>query len=45
MNSVDVTSDGSKLTGTLYGKRPIPLEGTIDGNALNHPRGNDSEEC
>ena len=27
-------SDGSKLTGTLYGIQPIPLEGTIEGNIL-----------
>jgi len=27
-------SDGSKLTGTLYGIQPIPLEGSIEGNIL-----------
>jgi hypothetical protein len=27
-------SDGSKLTGTLYGNQPIPMEGTIEGNNL-----------
>ena len=27
-------SDGSKLTGTFYGIQPIPMEGTIEGNAL-----------
>lgn len=27
-------SDGSKLTGTLYGIQPIPMEGTIEGNTL-----------
>ena len=32
--TLTLKSDGSKLTGTLYGKEPIPLEGTIDGNTL-----------
>jgi hypothetical protein len=27
-------SNGSKLTGTIYGIQPIPLEGTIEGNTL-----------
>src|SRR5688500_7781562 len=27
-------SEGSKVTGTLYGIRPIPLEGSIEGKAL-----------
>jgi hypothetical protein len=27
-------SDGSRVTGTLYGIRPIPLEGSIEGKAL-----------
>jgi len=26
--------DGNKVTGTIYGIRPIPLEGTIEGNTL-----------
>src|SRR5262252_5351152 len=32
--TLTLRSDGSKLTGTLYGKQPIPLDGTIDGNKL-----------
>ena len=32
--TLTLKSDGSKLTGTLYGIRPIPLEGTIEGNTL-----------
>src|SRR5215813_13546229 len=27
-------SNGNKLTGTLYAVQPIPLEGSIEGNAL-----------
>ena len=32
--TLTLKADGSKLTGTLYGIRPIPLEGTIEGNTL-----------
>ena len=32
--TLTIKSDGSKLTGTLSGKQPIPLEGTIDGHTL-----------
>jgi hypothetical protein len=32
--TLTLKSDGSKLTGTLYGIQPIPLEGTIEGNIL-----------
>ena len=32
--TLTLKSDGSKLTGTLYGFQPIPLEGTIEGNTL-----------
>ena len=32
--SLTLRSDGSKLTGTLHGIQPIPLEGTIEGNTL-----------
>jgi hypothetical protein len=32
--TLTLKSEGSKLTGTLYGSQPIPLEGTIDGTAL-----------
>jgi hypothetical protein len=32
--TITLKSDGSKLTGTLYGRQPIPLEGTIDGDKL-----------
>jgi hypothetical protein len=32
--TLTLKSDGSKLTGTLSGKQPIPLEGTIDGKSL-----------
>jgi hypothetical protein len=32
--TLTLKSDGSKLTGTLYGKQPIPLDGTIDGTNL-----------
>src|SRR6185295_17359317 len=32
--TLTLKSSGSKLTGTLYGIQPIPLEGTIEGNTL-----------
>jgi len=32
--TLTLKSDGSKLTGTLYGIQPIPLEGSIEGNTL-----------
>jgi hypothetical protein len=32
--TLTLKSDGSKLTGTLFGIQPIPLEGTIEGNTL-----------
>jgi hypothetical protein len=32
--TLTLKSDGSKLTGTLYGIEPIPVEGTIEGNTL-----------
>jgi hypothetical protein len=32
--TLTLKSDGSKLTGTLYGKQPIPLEGRMEGNKL-----------
>ena len=32
--TLTLKSDGSKLTGMLYGIQPIPLEGTIEGNTL-----------
>ena len=32
--TLTLKSDGNKLTGTLYGIQPIPLEGTIEGNTL-----------
>jgi hypothetical protein len=32
--TLTLKSDGSKLTGTLYGIQPIPMEGTIEGNTL-----------
>ena len=32
--TLTLKSDGSKLTGTLYGIQPIPLEGSIQGNTL-----------
>src|SRR2546426_9742866 len=32
--TLTLKSDGSKVTGTLYGSQPIPLEGTIEGNTL-----------
>ena len=32
--TLTLKSDGSKLTGTLYGIQPMPMEGTIEGNTL-----------
>jgi len=32
--TLTLMSEGSKLTGTLFGVQPIPLEGTIEGNTL-----------
>jgi hypothetical protein len=32
--TLTLKSDGSRLTGILFGIKPIPLEGTIDGNTL-----------
>jgi hypothetical protein len=32
--TLTLKSDGSKITGTLYGIQPIPMEGTIEGNTL-----------
>lgn len=32
--TLTLKSDRSKLTGTLYGIQPIPLEGSIEGNTL-----------
>ena len=32
--TLTLKSDGSKLSGTLYGIQPIPVEGTIEGNTL-----------
>ena len=32
--TLTLKSDGSKLTGTLYGIQPIPMEGTIEGHTL-----------
>ena len=32
--TLTLKSDGSKLTGTLYGFQAIPLEGTVEGNTL-----------
>ena len=32
--TLTLKSDGSKLSGTLYGIQPIPMEGTIEGNTL-----------
>ena len=32
--TLTLKSDGSKLSGTIYGFRTIPLEGTIEGNTL-----------
>ena len=32
--TLTLKSDGNKLTGTLFGIQPVPLEGTIEGNTL-----------
>lgn len=32
--TLTLRSDGARLTGTLYGVQPIPVEGAIDGNSL-----------
>ena len=32
--TLTLKSDGTKLTGTLHGIQPIPLEGSIEGNTL-----------
>src|SRR5262252_9329770 len=32
--TLTLKSDGSKVTGTLHGIQPIPLEGSIEGNTL-----------
>ena len=32
--TLTLKSDGNKLSGTLYGIQPIPLEGTIEGKTL-----------
>jgi hypothetical protein len=32
--TLTLKSDGNKLIGTLHGFRPIPLEGSIEGNTL-----------
>ena len=32
--TLTLKSDGSKVTGTLYGIQPMPLEGSIEGNTL-----------
>ena len=32
--TLTLKSDGTKLSGTLHGIQPIPLEGTIEGNTL-----------
>ena len=34
MITLTLKSDGSKVTGTLYGIQSIPMEGTIEGNTL-----------
>lgn len=34
MITLTLKSDGSRLTGTLYGIQPMPLEGSIEGNTL-----------
>jgi hypothetical protein len=33
-HTITLKSDGSKITGTIYGSQPIPLEGTIEGDTL-----------
>jgi len=32
--TLTLKSEGSKLTGTVYGAQQIPLQGTIEGNSL-----------
>src|SRR5262245_49365386 len=32
--TITLKSDGNKVTGTIHGFRPIPLEGSIESNAL-----------
>ena len=32
--TLTLKADGSKVTGTIFGIRPIPLEGSIEGNVL-----------
>src|SRR5262245_5921971 len=32
--TITLMSDGKKVTGTIHGFSPIPLEGSIEGNAL-----------
>ena len=32
--TLTLKSDGNKVTGTLYGNQPIPLEGTLEGDTL-----------
>jgi hypothetical protein len=32
--TLTLKADGSKLSGTLYGNQPIPMEGTIEGKIL-----------
>src|SRR5437867_6296314 len=32
--TLTLKTDGSKLSGTLYGIQPIPVEGTIEGSTL-----------
>src|SRR5436190_2104093 len=32
--TITLKSDGNKVTGTIRGFRPIPLEGSIEGNTL-----------
>ena len=32
--TLTLKSDGTKVTGTLYGIQPMPLEGSIEGNTL-----------
>jgi hypothetical protein len=32
--TITLKSDGNKVSGTIHGFRPIPLEGSIEGNTL-----------
>src|SRR5215510_7496203 len=32
--TITLKSDGNKVTGTIHGFRPIPMEGSIEGNDL-----------